>query len=187
MEYTVEVYDKIQQYLNRLIEEDEKKPKEQRRVLERTEAAKTKKGYDTSGIKYQFLVNALNEVVGPSGWGYDFIILSEGLNQNGWHEIVVRVDLNILGTKRSHVGGHVGKMKGDAIKGAITGGLKKALGMAGVGKEVYEGTLDDDNEPVDDVKSIIHKCDSKMGCDSTDTKQVTGTKLWACPAHYPQT
>jgi hypothetical protein len=38
--------------------------------------------------------------------------------------------------------------EGDAKKGAFTNALKKAAAMFGVGRQAYEGTIDDDNEPV---------------------------------------
>ena len=37
-------------------------------AIERTEGRITGRGYDTSGIKYQYVVNRLNEVLGIGGW-----------------------------------------------------------------------------------------------------------------------
>ena len=44
-------------------------------------------------------------------------------------------------------GGHKSGTHADALKGAITNGIKKTLGMFGIGKKSYEGILDEDNRP----------------------------------------
>jgi hypothetical protein len=44
-------------------------------------------------------------------------------------------------------GGHTSVSEGDARKGAGTNGLKKAAAMFGVGRQAYEGSLDDDQRP----------------------------------------
>ncbi len=40
-------------------------------AIERTKGAITRKGYDTTGIKYQYIVNRLNEVLGVGGFRVD--------------------------------------------------------------------------------------------------------------------
>lgn len=118
---------------------------------EATETAKkeiTRKGYDTTGYQYQFLVNVLNEVLGPCHWSYDYQVLQHktvstktGLSMD---ELTVEVTVTILGVARKNIGGHASMNYADALKGAITNGLKKTLGMFGIGKKAYEGTLDED-------------------------------------------
>jgi hypothetical protein len=46
-------------------------------------------------------------------------------------------------------GGHVASSEADARKGAYTNAFKKAAAFHGVGREAYEGTLDDDALPGD--------------------------------------
>jgi hypothetical protein len=47
-------------------------------------------------------------------------------------------------------GGHTSFNEADAKKGAFTNALKKAAAMFGCGRQAYEGTLDDDNTPVEE-------------------------------------
>lgn len=120
-----------------------------------TETAKkeiTRKGYDTTGYQYQYLVNVLNEVIGVANWGFTYTILKEekGSWSNGkpFYELTVEMTVTILGASRTCVGGHKSEAFADAMKGAITNSLKKTLGMFGVGKKAYEGTIDEDYRPV---------------------------------------
>lgn len=130
-------------------------------AIQRTKKADTKKGYDTTGVGYQFVVNRLNEVVGIAGWFYDYKVLSSEKGTFGsgrpYHDITVELSLEIrfpmltdseksIVSRRVCVGGHIGGTHADALKGAITNALKKTAAMFGVGKQAYEGTLDDDAE-----------------------------------------
>jgi hypothetical protein len=46
-------------------------------------------------------------------------------------------------------GGHVASSEADARKGSYTNAFKKAAAFHGVGRQAYEGSLDDDNLPHD--------------------------------------
>jgi hypothetical protein len=46
-------------------------------------------------------------------------------------------------------GGHLASSEADARKGAFTNAFKKAAAFFGVGRQAYEGSLDDDNLPAD--------------------------------------
>jgi hypothetical protein len=48
-------------------------------------------------------------------------------------------------------GGHVASSEADARKGAYTNAFKKAAAFFGVGKQAYEGSLDDDALPAEQV------------------------------------
>lgn len=124
-------------------------------AVQRTEKSKTKKGYDTTGHNYQFVVDRFNEVVGFEEWSYDYLIIKtqEGKFSGGQprFEITVQVSirLRINGEwlqARSCVGSHVSMSYGDALKGAITNGFKKTAAFWGVGREAYAGTIDDDSK-----------------------------------------
>lgn len=140
--FTAEKYQEIVKAVEAL-------PKE---AIERANKEITRKGYDTTGYQYQFLVNVLNEVVGVSNWGFVYETNKEieGKWANGkpYWEITVDMTVEILGAQRKCVGGHKAEMHADAKKGAITNGLKKTLALFGVGKKAYEGTLDDDYRPI---------------------------------------
>ncbi|MEQ6359536.1 Rad52/Rad22 family DNA repair protein [Thermoanaerobacter thermohydrosulfuricus] len=118
----------------------------------------TKKGYDTTGYGYQYIVNRMNEVLGPSHWRQIVEIVKEVPKGDKLIEVTMRVTVQIgnwiNGTfipiaEQVAFGGHASMTLSDAYKGAHTNTLKKALGMFGVGKEAYEGTLDDDNRAPD--------------------------------------
>jgi hypothetical protein len=49
-------------------------------------------------------------------------------------------------------GGHTAMTEADARKGAFTNGFKKAAAFFGVGRQAYEGTLDDDSVPADEAR-----------------------------------
>ena len=125
-------------------------------AVEKAKKEVTRKGYDTTGYQYQFLVNVFNEVVGIGNWGFDYDILKElsGKWGNGksFHEITTKVTVwLIIEDKKasfSCVGGHKSEMYADALKGAITNGFKKTAAFFGVGKKAYEGTIDDDYRPI---------------------------------------
>ena len=139
----------------RLVEAVDALPPE---AVERAKKEVTRKGYDTTGYQYQFLVNVLNEVVGMSKWGYSYNLLAsdEGTTSSGrkMYDLTVEVTVWIKDgetkIERKCVGGHSSMTYADAYKGAITNGLKKTLAFFGVGKKAYEGTIDEDYQPIPD-------------------------------------
>ncbi len=130
-------------------------------AVERTTKAMTRKGYDTTGYGYQFLVNVINEIVGPNGWGFEYHVIKEVVGQyksgQSFYDVTVETRVKILDAERVCAGGHQSSSYSDALKGAITNSLKKTLGLFGIGKTAYEGTLDDDNVPLPDYPSNIAK------------------------------
>lgn len=122
-------------------------------AIQRTKGSETRRGYDTTGIAYQFVVNRLNEAVGLYGWNYEYQILKEfegsyNSGQQFWDiTLEVSVWVGDSSVVRKAPGGHKATSYADALKGALTNGLKKAVAMFGVGRQAYEGTLDDDNVP----------------------------------------
>jgi hypothetical protein len=128
-----------------------------KRMIEQTSGRLTGRGYDTTGIKYQFVVNRLNEVLGLGGFrvqremsvkqtatakgrpGYE-AICDLALQLGEWVEGEFVVFAEALAD-----GGHFSTSEADARKGAYTNGFKKAAAFFGVGRQAYEGTLDDDN------------------------------------------
>ena len=128
-------------------------------AIERTDGKLTGKGYSTTGIKYQYIVNRLNEVLGIGCWRTEqTITVREGTTAKGRTVFDAGCDLTLQFGEWSDGmftawaeafsnGGHQSMSEADARKGAFTNGLKKAAAMLGCGKQAYEGTIDDDNVP----------------------------------------
>ncbi len=128
-------------------------------AIERTRGAQTKKGYDTTGIKYQYIVNRLNEVLGVGGFRVtrDFIV-REKQTRSGYAMVEATCDLTMqLGrwvdgtfvpfAEATGTGGHTAATEADAKKGAFTNGFKKVSAFFGCGWQAYAGAIDDDNVP----------------------------------------
>lgn len=131
-------------------------------AVERASKEITRKGYDTTGYQYQYLVNRLNEVCGIGGWDFSWKILKEV--QGKWRDggdfwditTEVTVILRLPGEDekdkerwvgRTCVGGNRANNYADALKGAITNGFKKTVAFFGLGRRAYEGTIDEDYRP----------------------------------------
>jgi len=118
-----------------------------------TKKADTHKGYDTDGYGYQFCVDRFNEILAEN-WGFDWVILKEveGHYKNGtpYYDVTAKVSIwiNQKENIRSAVGGHIAVLYADALKGAITNAFKKTAAFWGVGRQAYQGMLDDDNRPL---------------------------------------
>ena len=151
-----EVYDK-------LIGAVEKLPPE---AIEKAPKEITRKGYDTTGYQYQYLVNICNEILGLTGWGFDYEIVKDiegtwGEKQKRFFEVSINLTMwmEVGDTKaeRKCAGGHKADLHGDALKGAITNALKKTMAMFGIGKKAYEGTIDDDYTAIPNGNGQIRK------------------------------
>ncbi len=130
-------------------------------AIERTDGKLTGKGYSTTGIKYQYVANRLNEVLGVGGWrAHRTVTVKEITRSNGRPafeaiadvtlELGEWVDGNFVVFAESLAdGGHIAASEADARKGAFTGAWKKAAAMFGCGRQAYQGSLDDDNIPAE--------------------------------------
>ena len=130
-------------------------------AIERTDGRQTGKGYSTTGIKAQFIINRLNETLGIGGWRTHRTITVKELTTNSGRKAYEAVcDLVLeLGEWANGAfvpfaealadGGHVSVSEADARKGAFSNGLKKAAAAFGCGWQAYAGTIDDDNVPAD--------------------------------------
>ena len=128
-------------------------------AVERTKASVTRKGYDTTGYKYTYIVQRLNEVLGVGGFRVqpDFTI-KERKSRNGAPLYDVTCDLIMqLGrwdagkflpfAEAPGTGGHTSTTEADAKKGSFTNGFKKVAAFFGCGWQAYAGCIDDDNLP----------------------------------------
>lgn len=128
--------------------------------VQRTFGQQTKKGYDTTGYGYQWLVNRMNEVLGVTHWRVlseevhrDEIPYGQGKAWDVTEHVTVQIgnwvtesgEFQVI-AQHSCWGGHVSKNLGDAKKGAYTNGFKKTVAFFGPGRQAYEGSLDDDHK-----------------------------------------
>lgn len=130
-------------------------------AIQRTKGGQTGRGYDTTGIGYQFIVNRLNEVLGVGGHrvANRTMTVEEGKSTGSGRktydadcELTLQLGRWVNGEFKPFAeaigdGNHNSLARGDARKGAYTNAFKKAAAFLGVGRQAYEGTLDDDNAP----------------------------------------
>lgn len=130
-------------------------------AIERTDGRVTGRGYSTTGIKYQYVVDRLNRELGPGSFrAHRTVTVKEVTTAKGRTAYEAICDLTLeLGEWVNGVfvvwaealadGGHQSFSEADARKGSYTNAFKKAAAFFGVGREAYAGTIDDDNAPVD--------------------------------------
>lgn len=136
--------------------------------IERTSGRETGKGYDTAGVRAQFLMNRINEVCGvgcyrihrtitvrqttsPKGRALFEAICDMTVELGHWENGEFVVFAEALAD-----GGHTAFAEADAKKGSTTNALKRALACFGIGKAAWEGTLDDDNLPLPSSEVPAH-------------------------------
>lgn len=132
-------------------------------AVERTEGRVTGRGYDTTGIKGQYLADRLNEVLGVGGFRTERTITVKNITtakgRPGYEAIAeVRLELGewidgefVAFAQAWGDGGHTATTEADARKGSFTNAFKKAAAFMGPGREAYRGTIDDDHVPADDL------------------------------------
>ena len=111
-------------------------------AVERTDGKMTGKGYSTTGIKYQYVVNRLNEVLGFGCFrSHRTITVKETKRANGRPAFEAICDLTlelgqwvdgrfIVFAESLADGGHVASSEADSRKGAYTNAFKKAARKA---------------------------------------------------------
>ncbi|WP_456456883.1 Rad52/Rad22 family DNA repair protein [Thermovibrio sp.] len=101
------------------------------------------KGRTLYGYKPQFVTDALNEVVGANNWGYKIIEHSITQVEDKRYLAWVKVRLWIGDTEsfKEAFGGSENFTPGDALKGATTDAVQKALSLFSVGRKAYRGEL----------------------------------------------
>jgi hypothetical protein len=143
-------------------------------AIERTDGRVTGRGYDTSGIKYQYVVDRINEVLGIGGFRTHRTTTVKSATSAKGRPVFealceVRLELGewkdgtfVVFAEAYGDGGHTAMNEADARKGAFTNGFKKAAAMLGAGRDAYRGVLDDDNGPAaedgDDTPRTPARC-----------------------------
>lgn len=160
-------------------------------AIQRTLKSQTHKGYDTTGIAYQYVVNRFNDVLGLSSWEFDWVVqdVTKGTYASSgrpFFDICVAMTITItihmpdtLSSEkavRKCAGGHISATYSDALKGAITNALKKTAALFGVGKGAYEGTLDDDTYIPEEEETSGRKDAGKEGKDKGKEKEKKESK-----------
>lgn len=137
--------------------------------IQRTEGRLTGRGYDTTGIGYQHIANRLNEVLGVGGWrAHRTVTVKEIVRSNGRPAFEAICDITlelgewidgqfIVFAESLADGGHLASSEADARKGSYTNAFKKAAAFFGVGRQAYEGSLDDDNLPGEHVVQAVQQ------------------------------
>ena len=136
-------------------------------AIERTDGRVTGRGYSTTGIKYQYVVNRLNEVLGIGSYrAHRTVNVKEMQTAKGRPAFEAICDMTLeLGEWVSGEfvcfaesladGGHTSMSEADARKGAYTNAFKKAAAFFGVGKQAYEGSIDDDAVPTESAPEEV--------------------------------
>ena len=159
-------------------------------AIERTEAKVSGKPYATTGIKYQYIVNRLNETLGVGSFkvNHKFEIRErQSKNGNALFEAICDLVLQ-LGkweagqflpfAEATGTGGHIGSTLADAKKGAFTNGFKKVAAFFGCGWQAYAGCLDDDNQPYPtEVKDPFHEHFNQTKEPTNGNGRITNSQL----------
>ncbi|MFT3840788.1 MAG: Rad52/Rad22 family DNA repair protein [Myxococcaceae bacterium] len=131
-------------------------------AIERSDAKQTGKGYSTTGIKYQYIVNRLNEVLGFGCFrAHRTVTVKETKRASGRPAYEAICDLTLeLGewvngqfvvyAESLADGGHIASTEADARKGSFTNAFKRAAAFHGVGRHAYEGSIDEDSAETGD-------------------------------------
>jgi len=103
------------------------------------------------GYVPQFVFDALNEVIGAGNWGYEILNSSyekeKRVRKNGKEEDVciaivhVRVWMMDKSNCKEAFGGSENYTAADALKGATTDAVQKALSLFSIGHKAYRGEL----------------------------------------------
>jgi recombination DNA repair RAD52 pathway protein len=106
------------------------------------------------GYSWQYLCDAVNDVLGPDGWSYDLLDLTVAEKGKSFYaEARIQLYVNLTGLRgaldkgpdRGAKGVTVGSCqnigRGDAQKGAITDALKKGFSLFSIGNKAMRGDL----------------------------------------------
>jgi len=127
----------------------------------------SKKGYDSTGYRYQYLCNVLNQVIGSWHWtltpdlihNYQYEVTDKWGNTKTYFNVCVKTTLRIgnwipsvdtesqvssvfeILDEKVHYGNNTSPFVGEAIKGCVTNSIKKTFALAGFGERAMTGAL----------------------------------------------
>jgi hypothetical protein len=100
-----------------------------------------------TGYKIQYVVDAVNEIIGAENWRWEATSLEAERNPSGLSStaniavtVYIRVDGEWL-SKGPVTGDSLNPEEASAMKGALADGLKKAFGYWSIGNKAYRGEL----------------------------------------------
>ena len=105
------------------------------------------RGRTLFGYKPQFVIDALNQVVGANSWGYEVLdhSVEKVENKKGETRFLAYVKLKLWVVDRESAkevfGGSENYTPGDALKGAVTDAIQKGLSLFSIGRKAYRGEL----------------------------------------------
>ena len=125
------------------------------------------RGRTLHGYVPQFVFDALNQTIGAGNWGYEILSSSyereERKRKNGNVDTVyvalvhVRVWMMDKGNCKEAFGGSENYTAADALKGATTDAVQKALAMFSIGHKAYRGELAPDKKDGKGGKNYVNK------------------------------
>jgi hypothetical protein len=129
-------------------------------AIERTSGSETGRGYNTTGIGYQYIVDRFNAVLGPGHIRTTVNALTVSTTHTAKGETMYQVECDLTLTignwvdgqwdvlaESQNYGGHDSLCVVDAKKGARSNAFKKTAAFFGPGHEAYSGILDEDARP----------------------------------------
>jgi hypothetical protein len=105
------------------------------------------RGRTLYGYRPQSVIDALNQTVGPQNWGFKIlehsVIPTEGKKGETKYLAWVKVRLWVEEKEsfKEAFGGSENYTPGDALKGATTDAIQKALSLFSIGRKAYRGEL----------------------------------------------
>lgn len=148
----------------------------------------TMSGFEATGYRPQYIVDAANLAFGASGWRHitkntsiDVMPLKDGKTTTvATAEVSIQL-LDDKGNVTFETGTQFGGSKvisgnvADGKKGAVTDAIGKALSILGIGSKAYRGDLDSKNAGKSDVNTKEESSTSTSGFTVTNDKAPTST------------
>lgn len=135
------------------------------------------------GYKIQYVMDAMNEVFGVTGWSFSY---SDGVVHEGRNKKIMVVDVNVTFFVKTTGGKWAGLNStgqadidqdniGDAKKAAFADGVKKALAYGSIGNRAYLGGLEKVIALAVDANSVAGAAEALSGveCERCDKERLT--------------
>ena len=140
------------------------------------------RGRTLFGYKPQFVIDALNRVVGANSWGYEVLdhSVEKVESRKGETRYLAYVKLRLWLIDRESAkevfGGSENYTPGDALKGAVTDAIQKGLSLFSIGRKAYRGELKELLPPKEQEKKVV-KATAKQLEFIRKLAQETGTDI----------
>ncbi len=141
------------------------------------------RGRTLYGYKPQSVIDALNSVIGANNWGYKIVEHSVSTVENRKGEtrylawVKIRLWLGDTESFKEAFGGSENYTPGDALKGATTDAIQKALSLFSIGRKAYRGELSELLPKAEKEKKLELKATSKQVEFIKKLAEETGTDI----------